>query len=138
MPILIACRCGQRLRAPDVSVGKAVRCPSCKTTLQVPGVVDVEVVEPRPMDDVGYVVKLGKIKTSIGSELAFSFHVESDGIAFLDIDALSDMEDDFQCVSLRLDDKNYENLKAVMSKVDEAVHRYRSGGPRRRMTEIYR
>lgn len=36
MPIVVACRCGQRFQAQDHLAGKAVRCPSCSQPLQIP------------------------------------------------------------------------------------------------------
>ena len=36
MPIQIRCKCGKSLNAPDAAAGKAVKCPSCQSTLKVP------------------------------------------------------------------------------------------------------
>jgi len=39
MPIVVACRCGQRFQAQDHLAGKTVRCPSCSQPLQIPALV---------------------------------------------------------------------------------------------------
>ena len=138
VPIILRCNCGQTIKAPDEAVGRMVRCPVCKNSLQVPGLVEVELVEPNPMSEIGYVLNLGSLKTSGGDELSFSFHVEADGIAFLQIQAMSDLEDDGSCVMFRLDDRNFENLRKIMARVEDTVRRYRGSGPSRRMIEIWR
>jgi hypothetical protein len=36
MPIIVTCRCGQRLQAPDNLAGKVSKCPKCAASLTVP------------------------------------------------------------------------------------------------------
>jgi predicted RNA-binding Zn-ribbon protein involved in translation (DUF1610 family) len=37
MPVVVSCRCGKQLRAPDHAVGKRVKCPGCGESIPVPG-----------------------------------------------------------------------------------------------------
>jgi len=39
MPIIVTCRCGQRLQAPDNFAGKVTKCPKCAASLRVPAAV---------------------------------------------------------------------------------------------------
>ncbi len=48
MPIVVACPCGTKLRAPDAAAGKRVKCPKCGTPLSVPAAADFEEVEDAP------------------------------------------------------------------------------------------
>ena len=45
MAIEVRCQCGRRLQAPPEFAGKTVRCPACKTRIELPG---GEVVEANP------------------------------------------------------------------------------------------
>ncbi len=45
--ILVSCHgCGRNLRAPGKAVGKAIRCPSCQTTIAVPSAEAAQPVRP--------------------------------------------------------------------------------------------
>ena len=42
MPLIVACACGKKLKAPDHLAGKKIRCPACQASLTIP---DAEVQE---------------------------------------------------------------------------------------------
>jgi hypothetical protein len=46
MPIVVACPCGAKLKAPDTAAGKMLACPKCKARLTVP------FPTPAPVEDV--------------------------------------------------------------------------------------
>ena len=85
-------------------------------------------------------IDLGQVSCSY-QKMGFSFHVEEDGIAYVQIIARSDFEDDDesdQFVMMRLDDERYEQFMRAVNAVQSAVTKYRNAGPERRLTESYR
>jgi hypothetical protein len=98
----------------------------------------VLLTEASPATELGFVVELGEVKTRI-SQLRISFHVEKDGCAYLELFALSRVnEDDMQVVIFHLDDERYEQLLRVVRAAEDTVRKYRNSDPAKRMVEIYR
>jgi hypothetical protein len=68
MPIAFTCLCGKRMKVPDDSVGKKVRCPECSAVSVV--APDEEIVQPLTDGDEHNVVKAASFDS--GSKLADS------------------------------------------------------------------
>jgi hypothetical protein len=91
-----------------------------------------------PSMPLGFVADLGRVQCSY-SELRFSFHVEKDGIAFLEIIARDELDDENPgFVMLRLDDDRYEQFLRAVKATEETVRKYRQANPSRRLVEVFR
>ena len=141
MPISVVCKCGRTLTAPNEAAGKHGKCPSCGNRLLIAESEEpILLTEATPGLGLGFSASLGAVKCSY-SRLDFSFHVEKDGVAYLQVIAKSDYgddDDDSQLVLMRLDDERYEQLVQAMKTVQDTVSRYRKGGVGRRMVEMFR
>ena len=139
MPITVNCDCGRSLVAPDEAVGKHGKCPACGNRLLI-GASNEPILlseAPSPMG-LGFIAKLGEVKCRF-SEMRFSFHIEKDGCAFLEIVTFDHVEKRNSHVTvLRLDDESYEQLIQVVRTAEDTVKKYRNSGPGKYMVEIYR
>lgn len=137
MAIKVTCKCGRSLNAPDEAVGKHGKCPACGNRLLIAApeepVLLTEVVEDMPL---GFSLDLGRVKCTY-SELQFSFHVDRNRCAYIEVIGTSSHGRSTEVVILRLDDERYEQLIHAMRAAEETVRKYRNSGPARRMVEVF-
>lgn len=88
------------------------------------------------MDDMSLEVNIGSIASLVG-ELRFKFVVHSSGDAHLQIYAADPTDLRKAGVLLMLDERQYEELKALITRTDQAIERMRSAGQMKQMLVRY-
>ena len=81
-------------------------------------------------------MNLGEVG-SRGGELSFGFVVRSNGDGYLTINGRNPRDRRLSGVSVDLDRKEYDKLKALIVKTDEAIEKFEAGGQMKRMRVSY-
>ena len=122
----------------DDSAGKNGTCPSCGSRLTI-GLPEADVLLTGvrlPDYATAHTIDLGMVKTRM-AQLKFSFQIDKQQNAFVEIIATSNIGRRTEFVMARLDDVNYEALLKAIGSVRDVVTRYRASGRSRRLTEAY-
>jgi hypothetical protein len=137
MPIKVSCKCGRSLTAPDDAIGKHGKCPGCGGRLLI-AEPELVLLEEAPQDPVGVKIDLGRVSCRFSS-LYFSFEVDTNGCAFVQVIAYCDYDDgsETSVVGLRLDDRRYEDLLNAVEAVKATVAKYKAAGRGRRLVEVF-
>jgi DNA-directed RNA polymerase subunit RPC12/RpoP len=127
MAIKVMCKCGRALNAPDDAAGRHGKCPACGHRLLIAAQKDEVVLTEKSVNyPVGHTVDLGVVKCR-HSQLKFSFEVDQNQNAFVEILATQSIRRSNQFVIARLDDAQYEELVRALQCVQDVVKRYRMG-----------
>ena len=94
-------------------------------------------LEEAPLNfPVGFVLELGVMATST-TRMAFTFHVQADGCAFVQIHSMEMSGRNPRSTLVRMDEERCGQFLNAVDAVKEIVGRYRSSGPDRRLVETY-